>query len=128
MRDKPLACRQLRLKGLLHGGAARTDLGDAVVAAHPFQGVEQGVHEGRVTSCMRPVALGAVIQNPLVAKTVERARQQRRLALVLGAVTLGLDDEHRRPCTTKGAHVGQPVGERLVAKREAAMRVELLRL
>ena len=81
-----------------------------------------------VTAWMRPVALGAVVQNLLVAKSVERARRQRRVALVLGAVTLGLDDEHRRPRPTEGAHVGQPVGERLVAKREAAMGVELLRL
>jgi hypothetical protein len=50
---------------------------------------------------MRPVTLGAVVQNLLVAKAVERARRQRWLALVLGAVTLGLDDEDRRPRTTK---------------------------
>ncbi len=128
MRDEALACRQLRLQSLLHGGPARTDPGDALVAAHPSHGVEQGLFERRVTSCMRPVALGAVVQNLLVTKAAERAWRQRRLALVLGGVTLGLDDEDRRPCTTKGPHVGQPVSERLVAKGEAAMRVELLRL
>src|SRR6516162_275792 len=128
MRDEPLACRQLRLKGVLYGGTARTDLGDALVAAHPLHGVEQGLLERRVTSRIRPVSLGAVVQNLPVAKAVERARRQRRVALVLRAVTLGLDDQHRRPRTTKGAHVGQPIGERLVAKCEAAMRVELLLL
>jgi hypothetical protein len=127
-RDEPLASRQPPLEGVLHDCPARTDLGDALVAAHPLHGVEQGLLERRVTSRMRPVALGAVVQNLPVTKAVERARRQRRAALVLGAVTLGLDDQHRRPRTTKGMHVGQPVGERLVAKREAAMRVELLRL
>ena len=126
MRDEPLARRQLRLDGGLHGGAARTDLGDALVAAHPLHGVAQGLLKRRVTS--RTITLGAVVQNLVVAKAVERARRQRRVALVLGAVALGLDDEHRGPRTTKGAHVGQPVGERLVAKCEAAMGVELLRL
>ena len=77
---------------------------------------------------MSPIALGAVVQNLFVAKAFESARRQWRVALVLIAVTLGLDDEHRRLGSTKGAHVGQPVGERLVAEGEAAMRVELLRL
>jgi hypothetical protein len=95
---------------------------------YPLHGVEQGFLERSLASCMRPVALGAVMQNLLVTKAVERARRERRVALVLGAVALGLNDQHRRPRTTKGAHVGQPVGERLVAKREAAMSVELLLL
>jgi len=44
------------------------------------------------------------------------------------AITLGLDDQHRRFHTAEDAHIGQPVGERLVAKREAAMCMELLGL
>jgi hypothetical protein len=128
MRDESLTCRRLRFERFLHSRAARIDLGNALVGAHPFHGIKQDLLECRVTPSMGPVALRAVLQNLLVAQAVKRARRQRRIAFVFGAVTLGLDDEHRRSRAGKGAHVGQPVSERLVAKREAAMGVELLRL
>src|SRR5262249_52210492 len=52
---------------------------------------------------MGPVALGAVVKNPLVAKAVERTRRQRRGAPVLRASTNGLGGGDRGAGRTQGA-------------------------
>ena len=75
-----------------------------------------------------PIGLGAEAQRLLERKGIECAGGQRQArALVLRAVALRLDDQHRRVAAAQRAHVGQPIAERLVAEGEAAVVVELSR-
>ena len=75
------------------------------------------------------IFLCAVTQHVLAWKCFKRflSRWRQRL-LLFTHVTLRLHHDHRRILAAKFAHIVQPIAERLIAEREAAMLVVVKRL
>ena len=111
----------------LHGGAPRADHRHALLAPQPLHGFGQRLVQRRATA----IFLRAVMQHLLEGKNVERlVVYGRAKALLLRQIALRLHHDHRRVLAAKFAHIVQPIAERLVAEREAAivMLVKRLRL
>ncbi len=125
LRNELLALRVHFFQPRLHGGAPLPDHGHALLAPQPLHGFGQRLVQRRAAA----IFLRAVMQHLLEGKSVERfVVHGRAKRLLLRQIALRLHHDHRRLLAAKFAHIVQPIAERLIAEREAAIVVLVKRL
>ena len=95
---------------------ASADMRDALVLAELGHRLAQRAVEALALA----VVQRAVLKDGVVLEARDiRVRERRTQRFVLRAVAAGLDDQHRAVGSGEVTHIGEPIGQGLIAKDDA---------